>query len=136
MRSDDALRLPSSDRLLDSPSVNAAESIEKRRTSELVAVQWEAVGDVDGAVRENLQSVKYETVQGNYYGAAQSRMSIAMLLADYGRPGDALKYAKAAHADLTQYPVGATPLTEDVRSWIEDVESSAAAGDELERPPG
>jgi tetratricopeptide (TPR) repeat protein len=57
---------------------------------------YRSAGDLDRAVQHYRESIHYEEMQGNLYGAAQTRGNMALALARAGRKADALEYAEAA----------------------------------------
>jgi tetratricopeptide (TPR) repeat protein len=57
-------------------------------------------GEFDTALRYYRESIRYEELQGNPYGAGQTRYNVALALRDEGRLEDALLYANAALRDF------------------------------------
>jgi tetratricopeptide (TPR) repeat protein len=53
-------------------------------------------GDIDRALHHWREAIRYQELQGNTYGAAQTRGNIALALAQSGRFLDARDYALAA----------------------------------------
>jgi tetratricopeptide (TPR) repeat protein len=65
-------------------------------------VIYHRAGDTGQALPHYQQSLQHEEARGNIYGAGQVRYNIALLLADAGRVGDALLYARAALGNYQQ----------------------------------
>jgi tetratricopeptide (TPR) repeat protein len=53
-------------------------------------------GDIGQALSHYQRAVQHHEARGNSYGAGHARFNIALFLARNGRPGDALRYARAA----------------------------------------
>lgn len=65
-------------------------------THNQLGVIYERAGDVGRALGHYQESVRYEELQGNLFGAAQTRFNVALLLAQAGRLADARAYARTA----------------------------------------
>ena len=83
---------------------------------------YRRAGDTRQALRHYQQSIQHGEAQGDIYGAGLTRYNIALLLADDGRIGDALHYARAALHNYQQAgPGAASKLTqaEQLITWLE-----------------
>jgi tetratricopeptide (TPR) repeat protein len=78
-------------------------------------------GDLDRALPHDQKSIHYEEVQGNLYGAAQTRYNVAVGLLAAGRRADALEYAEAALRGFEPYGEGAKGDIEDARRLVADI---------------
>jgi tetratricopeptide (TPR) repeat protein len=72
-------------------------------------------GDLALALHHWRESIRLEEVQGNLYGAAQTRFNVAHALARAGRLPDARQYADAALRDFQTYGANAA---DDVRKTL------------------
>jgi tetratricopeptide (TPR) repeat protein len=80
-------------------------------------------GDLDRALSHYRESIRYEEMQGNLYGAAQTRFNVAIGLANAGRLADALLYAQAALRNFTTYGDRAAAEVQETQGLIEWIES-------------
>jgi tetratricopeptide (TPR) repeat protein len=64
-------------------------------------------GDARQALRHYQQTIHHDEARGYIYGAGQTRLNVARLLAGDGRITDALQYARAALANFQQAGPGA-----------------------------
>jgi hypothetical protein len=69
--------------------------------------------------------------RGNIYGAGTIRYNIALLLAQSGRPGDALHYARAALTNFHDVGPGAADVAKLTQALIHDL---ANATRNMDRP--
>ncbi|MES1243952.1 MAG: CHAT domain-containing protein [Acidobacteriota bacterium] len=69
-------------------------------------------GDLDRAVQHYRESIRFEELQGNHYGAAETRFNVAVDLLNAGRREDALEYAEAALRGFEPYGAGAAEAEE------------------------
>jgi tetratricopeptide (TPR) repeat protein len=79
-------------------------------------------GDLERALYHYNQDIYYDELAGNQYGAGITRRNIAIVLANNGRPADALLYARAALRNFEPYGQGAAEVIERTKStiaWIE-----------------
>ena len=60
-------------------------------------------GKLDDALRHYREAIRYEEMQGNLYGAAQTQHNVAVALAKAGRLADAKEYALAALRNYQTY---------------------------------
>ena len=91
-----------------------------------LGVIYRQVGDVPRALDHYQQSIRHREARGDIYGAGTSRFNIALLLADNGRPGDALHYARAALANFQHVGHGASAMAAEAEGLIQDLERAAA----------
>jgi tetratricopeptide (TPR) repeat protein len=80
---------------------------------------YSRVGDTGQALRHYQQSILHAEVRGDIYGAGQARSNIAVLLADTGRAGDALHYARAAMDNFRQAGPGAADEVDRAQRLID-----------------
>jgi len=85
-------------------------------------------GDLDRALPHYREAIRYEEVQGNLYGAAQTRFNVALGLAQGGRLPDALTYARAALRGYQSYGQGAAADTQKTQQLIAMIERDLQAG--------
>ena len=78
--------------------------------------------DTGQALRHYQRAIQHQEAYGDIYGAGQVRNNIAMLLADDGRIGDALHYARAALDNYQQAGPGAADSADLARQFIADLE--------------
>jgi tetratricopeptide (TPR) repeat protein len=64
---------------------------------------YQSAGDIDRALSHSRQAILYEEAQGNLYGAAGTRLNIAVALAKAGRFDEALLYAQSALPNYENY---------------------------------
>lgn len=88
---------------------------------------YEVVGKLDTALTHYQQSIHHEEERGNPYGAGQSRMGVALALANAGRLSDALLYANAALRDFEQAGAGAATEIQQTQQLIAEIEQHLAA---------
>lgn len=55
---------------------------------------------IDAALRHFRESIRYKEIQGDVFGAGQTRSNAAKALAKANRPVDALKWARSSLRDL------------------------------------
>ena len=79
-------------------------------------------GDIARALQHYRESIRYEEMQGNLYGAAQTRYNVAIALAQAGRLADALLYAQAALRNYATYGEGAAAQIQRTQGLIEAIE--------------
>jgi tetratricopeptide (TPR) repeat protein len=87
-----------------------------------LGVIYDQVGDVPQAMHHYQQSIHHKEARGNTYGAGQTRYNIALLLADAGRPDDALHYARAAQANYREVGPGAAEAADEAQALIDRLE--------------
>jgi tetratricopeptide (TPR) repeat protein len=83
---------------------------------------YRAAGDTGQALRHYQQAIQHEEVRGNIYGAGQTRLNIALLLAADGRISDALQYARAALHNFQQAGLGTGDLAARARRLVARLE--------------
>jgi tetratricopeptide (TPR) repeat protein len=91
-------------------------------TEHQLGIIYGRAGDSGQALRHYQQSLQHEEARGDIYGAGSTRYNIALLLADSGRVGDALAYARAALTNYQQAGPGATAQADQARQLIVDLE--------------
>jgi tetratricopeptide (TPR) repeat protein len=57
---------------------------------------YDDAGDLNSALSHYQQSLHFEEMQSNLYGASRTRFNLALAFCRVGRRADALEYAKAA----------------------------------------
>lgn len=77
-----------------------------------------SAGELDRAVHHFREAIHYEETQGNFYGAARTRLNVGITLARAGRRADALEYAEAALRGFEPYGVGAAEMIEKTHRLI------------------
>ncbi len=80
-------------------------------------------GDLDRALHHYRESIRYEEMQGNLYGAGTTRFNVALALAKASRLADAREYAHAALRNFETYGEGAAEEIQKTRRLIEKIES-------------
>lgn len=83
---------------------------------------YSAGGDYDRALAHYRESIRYEEMSGNLYGAAETRVSVAATLANRGRFGDALEYAHAALKNFKTYGDRAADKIQKTNELIANIE--------------
>ncbi|HKZ84207.1 MAG TPA: tetratricopeptide repeat protein, partial [Anaerolineae bacterium] len=83
---------------------------------------YDDAGDLDRALTHYREAIRYEELQGNLYGAAQTRGNVAIALAQVGRLADAREYAYAALRNYETYGGGAADKIQETRGLIEEIE--------------
>ena len=83
---------------------------------------YNRAGDTGQALRHYQQSLQHQEARGDIYRAGQIRYNIALLLADAGRVGEALHYARAALHNYQRAGPGAASAASDVEQVIADLE--------------
>jgi tetratricopeptide (TPR) repeat protein len=89
---------------------------------------YRSVGDLPHALPHYQESIRYEELQGNLYGAGQTRHNVALALAQAGRLRDALLYAQAALRNFETYGARAQADIDDTEQLIADIQQAMAAG--------
>ncbi len=82
--------------------------------------------EIDRALRHYRESIHYEELQGNTYGAAQTCGNVAIALARYGRLEDAREYAIAALNRFTSYGADATEGILQAQELIDRIDKAIA----------
>jgi len=83
-------------------------------------------GDMVNALSHYQRAIRHFEVQGNVYGAGQTRYSVALLLRNADRLSDALHYAHAALDNFRHVGPGAAADTADAESLIAQLEQALA----------
>jgi tetratricopeptide (TPR) repeat protein len=89
---------------------------------------YDGAGDLDRALRHYQEAIRYDEVQGNLYGAAQTRNNVALALRGAGRLPDALLYAQAALRNWETYGDAAAADIQDARRLITRIEQAMHDG--------
>jgi tetratricopeptide (TPR) repeat protein len=87
-------------------------------THNQLGVVYSNAGDLDRAVQHYRESIHYEEMQGNLYGAAQTRFNVAIVLGITSRREDALEYAEAALRGFESYGGRAAEMIEKTQGLI------------------
>ncbi len=82
---------------------------------------YDDAGDLDRALPHYRESIRYDEMQGNLYGAAQTRSNVAIALAQAGRLADAREYAHAALRNYQTYGDRAADI-QQTQGLIADIE--------------
>jgi tetratricopeptide (TPR) repeat protein len=96
-------------------------------THNQLGIIYQNAGDLDRALPHYRESIRYEEIQGNLYGAAQARLGIALALARAGRLADALEYARAALSNFETYGEGASEAIQGTQELIAQIEQAQQA---------
>ncbi|MGB0385079.1 MAG: hypothetical protein ACPGWR_09670 [Ardenticatenaceae bacterium] len=96
----------------------------------LGAIYYEA-GDLDRAWPHYREAIRYYEGASNFYGAARTRLNVAIALEQRGRLQDARAYAQAALRGYEPYAYDAT-----ARHWIQETQRLLADIEEAMREPG
>jgi len=75
-------------------------------------------GDLDRALHHLSESIRLEELQGDLFGAAQTRFNVAITLAVAGRFDDAREYAAAALRNYEAFGPQATAEIEQIREFL------------------
>ncbi len=81
-------------------------------------------GDVDRALPNFREAIRYQEQQDNVYGASVTRFNVALALAQSGRPQDALEYARTALRGFKSYGESAAKMIQRTRQLIEMIEGN------------
>ena len=79
---------------------------------------YQNVGDIDRALPHYRESIRYEELQNNFYGAGETRFNVAFTLVISGRFEDALLYAQAALRNFETYGTGAAEIIQKTQRLI------------------
>ena len=79
-------------------------------------------GQARQALRHYQQAIQHHEIRGNIYAAGRTRQDVAVLLANDGRIGDALQYARAALHNYEQAGPGAADRADRARQLIAELE--------------
>jgi tetratricopeptide (TPR) repeat protein len=96
-------------------------------THNQLGIIYQNAGNLDRALSHYRESIRYEEIQGNLYGAAQARLGIALALARAGRLADALEYARAALSNFETYGEGAAEAIQRTQELIAQIEQDMQA---------
>lgn len=88
----------------------------------LILVQ---TGDTERALEHYQKSINYEESTGNLYGAAETRVNVAISLTRGGRLADAKEYAVAALRNFQTYGPSATREVQNTLDLIAEIERAA-----------
>jgi tetratricopeptide (TPR) repeat protein len=91
-------------------------------TQNQLGIIYGLAGDTRQALRHYQQALQHHEARGDIYTAGQTRHGIALLLADDGRIGDALHYARASLRNFQQAGPGAASHAADTERLIADLE--------------
>jgi tetratricopeptide (TPR) repeat protein len=92
-----------------------------------LGVIYRNAGDLDRALHHYRESLRLEEVQGNLYGAAQTRYNVALALMDDGQFADARQYAEAALRNFQAYGGGAADDVQKTLALISSIAKAATA---------
>jgi tetratricopeptide (TPR) repeat protein len=85
-------------------------------------------GQLDLALRHWQETIRYDEVAGNRYGAALTRSNVALALANQGRFGDGLLWAQAALRDFQTYGDRAAANIAQSQRLIAAIEQALVGG--------
>ena len=74
------------------------------------------------------EAIRYQEMQGNLYGAAQTRFNVALTLAGAGRLVDARDYAEAARHNFAQFGPAAAAEVERTQRLLAIIEEDLRGG--------
>ncbi len=94
--------------------------------NQLGAIYYDA-GDLDRALSHSRDSIRYNEMAGNLYGAAGTRYNVAVMIIRSGRFVDALDYANAALRNFETYGEGAMEWIQKTRNLIIQIEKALQA---------
>ena len=100
---------------------NAVDSLAVKHNA-LGVIYDEGAGDLDRALPHYREAIRYEEMQGNLYGAAQTRCNVALALAQAGRLMDAREYALAALRNFETFGDRAAEEIEKTRGLVAQIE--------------
>jgi tetratricopeptide (TPR) repeat protein len=83
---------------------------------------YQSVGDVEHSISYYRESIRYKELEGNAYGAAETKFNIGLLLLAGGNLSDAREYARAALRDYQSYGDLAVKEIKQTRELIETIE--------------
>jgi tetratricopeptide (TPR) repeat protein len=89
---------------------------------------YDEAGDLDRALPHWREAIRFNEMQDNFYGAAQTRFNIALALAQAGRLEDARAYALAALRNYETYGPAAAAEVERTRGLLADIEEAMGVG--------
>jgi len=89
--------------------------------NQLGLVYWES-GNSELALLHYRESMRYEEMQGNLFGAALTRQNIAIVLAQSGRLADAMDYARAALRGFSTFGQGVTEELQRIQELIRQIQ--------------
>jgi tetratricopeptide (TPR) repeat protein len=89
---------------------------------DLLGILHSDTGDISRAMLHYRESIRYEEMRGNVFGAAQTRYNVATLLAQAGRLADAREYAYAALRNFETYGGRAAEQIQQARELIAAIE--------------
>jgi tetratricopeptide (TPR) repeat protein len=89
-----------------------------------LGIIYHDAGDLDRALSHYRESIRYEEMQGNLYGAAETRRNVALTLAQAGRLADAREYAQAALRNFQTYGDRAVEDIQKTQGLIADIEEA------------
>jgi tetratricopeptide (TPR) repeat protein len=84
---------------------------------------YQGNGQIDRSVSHYREAIHYDEMQGNYYGAAQTRQNVAVTLGEAGRLDDALLYAQAALKGFQHYGDRAADMVQLAQGLIAQIEA-------------
>ena len=87
----------------------------------------EEADDLDRALHHYRESIRFEELQGNLYGAGQTRYNVAFALRRAGRLSDAREYALAALRNFQDCASAADEIQQTL-DLISDIDKAAGAG--------
>jgi tetratricopeptide (TPR) repeat protein len=93
-------------------------------THHAIGVIYGLTGDIDRALPHYQYAIRYREKQGNLYGAAQARFSVAADFANAGRLADARAYAHAALRNFETYGDRATDMLQRTHQLLSAIDQS------------
>jgi tetratricopeptide (TPR) repeat protein len=89
-----------------------------------LGVIYRHAGDLDRTLAHYRESIRYQEMQGNLYGAAVTRFNVALTLTRAGRLADAREYATAALRNYQTYGDRAAEEIQRTQGLIADIEGA------------
>jgi tetratricopeptide (TPR) repeat protein len=87
-----------------------------------VGVVYAEAGDIGNALSHFQRSIQHCEAAGDVYKAGQTRHNVALLLANHGRRGEALHYARAAMDNFRDVGAGAASEAAYTQEFITALE--------------
>ena len=96
-------------------------------THNALGAVYGSAGDMDRALAHYRESIRYDEVQGNVYGAGQTRFNVALALAESGRLADAREYARTALRDFESFGEAAAEVIQKTKRLLAKIDKDLAS---------